>query len=82
MYNPLILFLTASRICVNPSVTNKAFTSLLFLMHQKYKGIRGMQLIYCNFHSYSDTMKTNKQTKSKTQCGIRKRYSGKSVNAS
>lgn len=28
--NPLILFLTASRIRVNPSVTNKAFTSLLF----------------------------------------------------
>lgn len=26
-----------------------AFTFLLFLMHQKYNVIQGMQLIYCNF---------------------------------
>lgn len=62
MYNPLILFLTTSKICVNPLVTNTvlsaefimlvAFTFLLFLMHQKYNVIQGMQLIYCNFLSF------------------------------
>lgn len=75
MYNPLILFLTTSWVYVNPSVTNKAFTFLLFLMHQKYKVIQGMQLIHCHFYPHSDTVQKNAQRV------LRKRYSRKSVNA-
>lgn len=42
-----------------------AFTFLLFLMHQKYNVIQGMQLIYCNFFiilsSFGYSVETNMQ---------------------